>query len=45
MKKEYIGLNAFKSTIFWLQRAEVTGQWKKLPNNELEDVYASPDII
>jgi hypothetical protein len=28
-----------------LQRAEVTREWKKLPNKELEDMYASPDII
>jgi hypothetical protein len=38
-------LNIFKVTMLWLQRAEVTGKWKKLPSKELEDVYAPPDII
>jgi hypothetical protein len=38
-------LNVFKSIILWLQRAEVTRKWKKLPSKELEDVYASTDII
>ena len=38
-------LNAFKSTMLWLQTAEVTGQRKELPNKELEDVCAAADII
>ena len=38
-------MNVFKSTMLWLQSAEVSGDWKKLSNKELEDVYASPDII
>jgi len=29
----------------WLQMAEVSGKRKKLPNKELENVYASPDTI
>jgi hypothetical protein len=31
--------------MLWLQRVEVSGEWKKLPSKELEDVSASPDII
>jgi len=31
--------------MLWLQMAEVSGEGKELPNMELEDVYASPDII
>jgi hypothetical protein len=31
--------------IFGPKRDEVTGQWRKLPNGELHDLYPSPDII
>jgi len=31
--------------IFWLKRDEVTGKWKKLDNEELNDLYSSPNII
>jgi hypothetical protein len=30
---------------FGLQRAEVMGQWRKLRNGELHNLYSSPDII
>jgi PAS domain-containing protein len=31
--------------IFGLKRDEVTGDWRKLHNEELHDFYSSPDII
>jgi hypothetical protein len=31
--------------IFGLKRDEVTGEWKKLHNKELRDLYSSPSII
>jgi hypothetical protein len=31
--------------IFGLTRDEVTGEWRKLHNGELHNLYASPDII
>jgi hypothetical protein len=31
--------------IFGLQRDEVTGEWRKLHNEELRDLYSSPSII
>jgi hypothetical protein len=31
--------------IFGLQRDEVTGEWRKLHNEELHDLYSSPSII
>jgi hypothetical protein len=31
--------------IFGLKRDEVTGQWRKLHNVELHDLYSSPSII
>jgi hypothetical protein len=31
--------------IFGLKRAEVTGEWRKLHNEELRDLYSSPSII
>jgi hypothetical protein len=31
--------------IFVLKRDEVTGEWKKLHNEELHDLYSSPRII
>jgi hypothetical protein len=31
--------------MLWLQRAEASGEYKELPSKELEDVYASTDII
>jgi hypothetical protein len=31
--------------IFGLKRDEVTGEWRKLQNKELRDLYSSPSII
>ena len=30
--------------IFGLKRDEVTGEWRKLQNEELNDLYCSPNI-
>jgi hypothetical protein len=31
--------------IFGPKRGEVTGEWRKLHNEELHDLYSSPSII
>ena len=31
--------------VFGLKRDEVTGEWRKLHNEELNDLYCSPNII
>ena len=31
--------------IFWPKRDEVTGEWRKLHNEELNDLYSSPNIV
>jgi hypothetical protein len=31
--------------IFWLKRDEVTGEWRKLYDEELNDLYSSPNTI
>jgi hypothetical protein len=31
--------------IFGLKRDEMTGEWRKLHNEELRDLYSSPSII
>jgi hypothetical protein len=31
--------------IFWLKRGEVTGEWRKLHNEKLNDLYSSRNII
>ena len=31
--------------IFGPKRDEVTGEWRKLHNEELNDLYCSPDIV
>ena len=31
--------------IFGTKRDEVTGEWRKLHNEELNDVYSSPSIV
>ena len=31
--------------IFWRKRDEVTGEWWKLHNEELNDLYCSPNVV
>ena len=31
--------------IFGSKRAKVTGEWRKLHNEELNDLYSSPNIV
>jgi len=31
--------------IFWAKRDEVTGEWRKQHNEELNDLYCSPNIV
>jgi hypothetical protein len=31
--------------VFWPKRDEVTGEWRKLHNEELNDLYCSPTIV
>ena len=31
--------------IFGLKRDEVTGEWRKLHNEELNDLYLSPNVV
>jgi hypothetical protein len=37
--------NRVLSRIFGPKRDEVTGDWRKLHNEELHNLYSSPDII
>jgi hypothetical protein len=47
--KEEHGLGVFENRlvrkIFGPKRDEVTGEWRKLHNEELHDLYFSPNII
>jgi hypothetical protein len=38
-------VNRVLKRIFGLTRDEVTGEWRKLHNGELRNLYSSPDII
>jgi hypothetical protein len=38
-------VNRVLRRIFGLKRDEVTGEWRKLHNEELRDLYSSPSII
>ena len=37
--------NKVLRSIFGSKRDEVTGEWRKLPNEELNDLYYSPNIV
>jgi len=37
--------NGFLRRIFGPKRDEVTGEWRKLHNEELTDMYSSPNVI
>ena len=37
--------NRVLSRIFGLKRDEVTGEWRRLRNEELNDLYSSPNIV
>jgi hypothetical protein len=46
--REEHGLRVFEDRVlrrFGPNRDEVTGQWRKLHNEELRDLYSSPSII
>jgi hypothetical protein len=47
--REEHGLGVFENRvlrrIFGPKRDEVTGEWRKLHNEELQDLYSSPSII
>jgi hypothetical protein len=37
--------NSVLRRIFGSKRDEVTGEWRKLNNDELSDLYSSPKIV
>ena len=37
--------NSVLRRIFGPKRDEVTGEWRKLHNDEIKDLYCSPDIV
>jgi hypothetical protein len=37
--------NGVLRKMFRAKRDEVTGEWRKLQNEELNDLYCSPDIV
>jgi len=37
--------NRVPKRIFGPKRDEITGEWRKLYNEELNDLYSSPDIV
>jgi len=37
--------NRVLRSIFWPKRDEVRGEWRKIRNEELNDLYSSPSIF
>jgi len=37
--------NSVLRRMFGPKRDEVTGEWRKLPNEELNDLYCSPNFV
>jgi hypothetical protein len=37
--------NRVLGMLFGPKRSEITGEWRKLHNEELNDLYSSPNII
>ena len=37
--------NGVLMRIFWSKRDEVRGEWGKLRNEELDDLYSSPNVV
>ena len=37
--------NRVLSRVFWPKRDEITGEWRKLHNEELRDLYSLPNIV
>ena len=44
-RKLRVSENMVLRTIFGLRREEVTGEWRRLHNEELNDFYSSPNIV
>jgi hypothetical protein len=45
MKHEWMFENRVLRRLFGPKRDEVTGEWRKLYTEELNDLYSSPDIV